>query len=156
MPQTEIIWDRTERLLAGWGACERLPLGMAAVEPRNIVGLHRTTPERLQRDARLARLLHSVRDGGWLDPFPDDLHLFLLPEGRYTVASKGNVRAYAARVCEIPWIYARVDVIVPHRLLTESIRKQLDRSASSEFRNGLLLGQLAQFALACGFLRHPE
>ncbi|KRF21792.1 hypothetical protein ASG93_30910 [Paenibacillus sp. Soil787] len=71
--------------------------------------------------------------------------------GWYTVGSKGNIRVLGAKACDVPWIYARVDAILSHKLFTVSTLEQIERSSNTDFRHGLLLGQLAQFALAAGF-----
>ncbi|PKG23832.1 hypothetical protein [Niallia nealsonii] len=105
--------------------------GITSISPKNIIGLTFPTRE-IKNDNKLTDLRKSVELKGWNDKSPADLHLFLLPNGKYTVATGGNHRSYLSNKLEIPKIKAMVTILIPEKYITENIKSQLDYYSNKE------------------------
>ncbi|GKU80789.1 hypothetical protein [Niallia sp. NCCP-28] len=106
-------------------------LGITSISPKNIIGLTFPT-KKIKSDAKLTDLRKSVELKGWNDRSPADLHLFLLPNGKYTVATGGNHRSYLSNKLEIPKIQAMVSILIPEKYMTENIQSQMKYYADKE------------------------
>lgn len=100
-------------------------VGIHTVHTGDIIGLS-LRPEDIANDHKMKRLRQSVATKGWKDDFPIDLHLYLTPDGKYTVCTGGNHRSYLADELRIPVIEALVDVIIPKVKISEDIAKKID------------------------------
>ncbi|MGN7170839.1 hypothetical protein ACTHSJ_33765 [Paenibacillus cellulositrophicus] len=116
-------------------------VGIRTVRTVDIIGLS-LRPEDIANDNKMKRLRRSVEINGWKDYFPGDLHLYLTPEGKYTVCTGGNHRPYLADELGIPAIEADVDVIIPknkipkNSLITISRLRQQYRTLELEAKEG--------------------
>lgn len=106
-------------------------LGITSISPKDIIGLTFPT-KKIKNDAKLTDLRKSIELKGWNDRSPADLHLFLLPNGKYTVATGGNYRSYLSNQLEIPKIKAMVSILIPEKYITDNIKSQLENYTDKE------------------------
>ncbi|UJF34837.1 hypothetical protein [Paenibacillus hexagrammi] len=138
-------WMQKADVVGDYDNYLRCELGICDINPKDIVGLSLWPPEELFNDEYMRFLYDSVLKLGWRDSVPCDLNLELLPNGKYTVSSRGNHRAILARAMNIPRIKANVDLLIPIYFLSEKTHKQLEefRLQQEEFEHeAAYLGKL--------------
>ncbi|MCK6075394.1 hypothetical protein [Paenibacillus silvae] len=92
---------------------------------KDIIGLG-LQPKDIANVNKMKRLRQSVATKSWKDESPIDLHLYIIPEGKYTVCSGGNHRPYLANKLHIPSIEAAVDVVIPKGKITKDTAKAIE------------------------------
>lgn len=120
-------WLPFEKIMKKYpdGTYEVCHIGIQKVHTKDIIGLG-LRPRDIANDNKMKRLRQSVATKGWKDESPIDLHLYLIPEGKYTVCSGGNHRPYLADKLHIPSIEAAVDVVIPKGKITEDTAKAIE------------------------------
>lgn len=104
-----------------------LNIGIRKVETKDIIGLSLWPPEKLVIDKKMKRLRSSVVEKGWHDPNPEDLHLYLIPEGKFTVSTGGNHRSILADELKISRIEAFISLVVPKLKINDKIVNLIEK-----------------------------
>ncbi|CAI9391669.1 MULTISPECIES: hypothetical protein [Bacillaceae] len=73
---------------------------------------------------KMKELRVSVKQKGWIDDDSEDLHLYRLPDGKYTVAS-GNHRIFLSHQIDIQKINAMVSLLIPESYIPENIKAKI-------------------------------
>ncbi|PAD89145.1 hypothetical protein CHH55_03315 [Niallia circulans] len=105
--------------------------GVISVSPNDIIGLS-TPVNQVKNSDKIKDLRNSLEQKGWHDECPADLHLYRLPNGKYTVASDGNHRTYLANQLEIPKIKALVSLLIPEGYIPENIKAKIEEYEQKE------------------------
>lgn len=105
--------------------------GIMPVSPSDIVGLSLPV-SKVRNGDKLKELRNSVEQKGWKDDCPADLHLYRLPNGKYTVASDGNHRTFLSNQLDVPKIKAMVSLLIPENYIPENIKAKVEEYESKE------------------------
>lgn len=116
-------WQVSEEVTSKYAPFTSFDLGRVCVSPNKIIGLTFPVGE-IRHDSKMESLRQSVSSHGWNDKCPGDLHLYLLPDGNYTVATGGNHRSYLSNELNIDLIEAVVSVLIPFSLIPEDIQEK--------------------------------
>lgn len=68
---------------------------------------------------KLDILYKSIKENGYYFKLYSDLHLVLMPNGKYSVSSGGNHRPYLAKKLGIKKIMCISEILIPKSLLTD-------------------------------------
>jgi hypothetical protein len=99
--------------------------GIIDIHPKDIIGL--SLPEKqIKNDHKMLKLRELVSNNGWNDPHPSDLHLYHLPNGKFTVCSGGNHRSFLANELMIPKIKAYVTILIPRKSIDDEIKSKME------------------------------
>lgn len=107
------------------GTYETCDVGVQTVCTKDIIGLS-LRPSEIANDNKMKQLKQSVASNGWKDVSPNDLHLYLTPNGKYTVCTGGNHRSYLASELRIHSIEASVEVVIPKGKISEDTAKAIN------------------------------
>lgn len=127
-------------------------LGITSISPKDIIALN-SPSKTIKKDDKLTELRKSVEIKGWNDKDPADLHLFRLPNGKYTVATGGNRRSYLSNQLDIPKIKALVTILIPEQYITENIKSQIEYYSNKEEMYKKEALELDKFLQKQGFKR---
>ena len=113
-------WARYEKVMNKYSSNTYyiVNYGIHNIKPQDIIGLSKWPPEKLVHDYKMLKLRESVKINGWNDPYPQGLHLYRMPSGKYTVVSGGNHRSILANELGVPEIRAAIDIVVPTSLIS--------------------------------------
>lgn len=105
--------------------------GIIPVSPEDIIGLSLPV-SKVKNGEKFRELRHSVKLKGWKDECPSELHLYRLPNGKYTVASDGNHRTFISNQMDIPKIKARVTLLIPQNYIPENMKAKIEEYEKKE------------------------
>lgn len=98
--------------------------GIIPVSVDDIIGLSLPV-NKIRNGEKLKELRQSIKQEGWKDHSPEDLHLYRLPDGNYTVASDGNHRIFLSNQMDITKIKARVSLLIPENYIPENMKAKI-------------------------------
>ncbi len=98
--------------------------GIIPVSVDDIIGLSLPV-NKIRNGEKLKELRQSIKQEGWKDHSPEDLHLYRLPDGKYTVASDGNHRIFLSNQMDITKIKARVSLLIPENYIPENMKAKI-------------------------------
>jgi hypothetical protein len=127
-------WKNYDKLVAPYREYELVDLGVIPVNPSDIIGLSLHVRD-IKNDESMVLLRESVASKGWLDVSPYTLHLCRLPNGKCSVCSGGNHRAYLSNELKIAEIKALVSIVIPIKMFTEGIKAKLEYIRLKEHEN---------------------
>lgn len=149
---TKKRWKSFERAVKVYQEYDTVDFGIAWVNPRDIIGLSLNANE-IKNDDKMKRLRSSVYLKGWTNQSPVDLHLFKLPNGKYTVCSGGNHRAYLSNELKIPQIKAKVSIIIPVKQIPEETKSNIEYLLLKEREFDLKAKEINNFLNTKGIYR---
>lgn len=119
-------WLYFDDVLRPYGSYRILNVGVSQVNPSDIVALSISVNDVLT-SGKLQKLEKKIKENGWKDVSPVDLHLIKMPNSKYTVESGGNHRAYYSRMNGIKLIKAFVDVLIPYEMINPNILSNIEK-----------------------------
>ena len=97
--------------------------GEHTVYVSDIIGL---SYEGVLSQEKLNRLYESIKVNGYYFKRYSDLHLVLMPDGKYSVCSGGNHRPYLAKKLGIKKIKCVIEILIPKNILTKKQIKKCE------------------------------
>lgn len=98
--------------------------GVIPVPVDDIIGLSLPV-SKIRNSEKMKELRVSVKQKGWIDDDSEDLHLYRLPDGKYTVASGGNHRIFLSHQIDKQKINAMVSLLIPESYIPENIKAKI-------------------------------
>ncbi|UQZ73218.1 hypothetical protein C2I17_00815 [Niallia circulans] len=124
-------WMLFDQIVKTYKPFVTVDYGVISVSPNDIIGLS-TPVNQVKNSDKMKELRNSLEQKGWHDECPVDLHLYRLPNGKYTVATDGNHRTYLANQLEIPKIKAMVSLLIPETYIPENIKAKIEEYEQKE------------------------
>lgn len=118
MPISE-NWLMFDDLTKSYAPYRVAGLGNRYINPTDIIGFSLTENEILN-SGKLDSLQASVKEKGWKPLHLADFHLVLLPDGKITVCSGGNHRAYLSKKLNLSSVKAYLEILLPESEINES------------------------------------
>jgi hypothetical protein len=118
-------WKRSSEVVARYRPYDIVDFGLIWVDPIKILGLCHPV-KKVKSDSKIQRLRESVTKNGWNDEHPRDLHLYYLPNKKFTVSTGGDHRSYLSNELNIPKIQAYVTIVLPFNVIPEEIKSKLE------------------------------
>lgn len=122
---TKKRWLTTNKAVKMFRPYDVVDLGITWINPKDIIGLLFPVKE-IKNDEKIQRLRQLVNSNGWDDKTPSDLHLYFLPNGKFTVATGGNHRSYLSNELNIPKIKAYVTILLPINSIPEVVKSKVE------------------------------
>lgn len=145
-------WISFERAIKPYDNFFSVDYGISWVNPQDIIGLS-LNPRKVKNGEKTKQLRDSVALNGWTNQSPFTLHLYRLPNGKFTVGNGGNHRAYLSNKLKIPRIRALVTIVIPANLISEEQRSQLEDFALKEREFDLKAKEVNDFLITKGVFR---
>jgi hypothetical protein len=98
--------------------------GVIPVSVDDIIGLSLPV-SKIRNGEKLKELRQSIKQKGWKNDCPEELHLYRLPDGKYTVASAGNHRIFLSNQMDMSKIKARVTLLIPENYIPENMKAKI-------------------------------
>jgi hypothetical protein len=118
-------WKLSSEIVSDFKPYEVVDNGLTWIDPKKILGLCHPSKE-VKNDSKMQELRDSVNINGWNDKCPHDLHLYYLPNKKFTVATGGNHRSYLSNELNIPKIQAYVTIVLPFTIIPEELIAKLE------------------------------